>query len=213
MIKKYENWNPPLSEKAIKRRGGYKNRSNSRQWAHWWQNRKETRESPRYSRKIGDGGLFQTQVAPLHSTLGSSLAVVVFFLLSSLGVFNDAKLHRAPRGFFFFVPFRPPLLFSFPFGAENHLGHMSKHFARLVEFRQYSALPELEMFTAPFIVIFLEWGCREFFFLPPFSSCSTRNGFLMTGRLLRACGFFSLLHIFVERKRQKKRVETAPVAP
>lgn len=44
---------------------------------------------------------------------------------------------------------------------------MSKHFARLVEFRQYSALPELEMFTAPFIVIFLEWGCREFFFSSP----------------------------------------------
>ena len=85
MIKKYENWNPPLSEKAIKRRGGYKNRSNSRQWAHWWQNRKETRESPRYSRKIGDGGLFQTQVAPLHSTLGSSLAVVVFFFFPLWG--------------------------------------------------------------------------------------------------------------------------------
>ena len=103
MIKKYENWNPPLSEKAIKRRGGYKNRSNSRQWAHWWQNRKETRESPRYSRKIGDGGLFQMQVAPLHSTLGSLRSLLLFFFLSSLGIFNDAKLHRAPRGFFLFL--------------------------------------------------------------------------------------------------------------
>ena len=167
MIKKYENWNPPLSEKAIKRRGGYKNRSNSRQWAHWWQNRKETRESPRYSRKIGDGGLFQTQVAPLHSTLGSSLAVVVFFLLSSLGVFNDAKLHRAPRGFFLFLfgrlyCFLSRLELKITSATCRNISPGLSNFVSTLLYQSWKCLPHRLSSS------FLSGGVENFFFFPRF---------------------------------------------
>ena len=203
MIKKYENWNPPLSEKAIKRRGGYKNRSNSRQWAHWWQNRKETRESPRYSRKIGDGGLFQTQVAPLHSTLGSLRSLLLFFFLSSLGIFNDAKLHRAPRGFFLFLfgrlyCFLSRLELKITSATCRNISPGLSNFVSTLLYQSWKCLPHRLSSS------FLSGGVENFFFLPPFSSCSTRNGFLMTGRLLRACGFFFLTSHFCWEKETEK---------
>ena len=39
----------------------------------------------------------------LFTLLSDLLSLLLFFFLSSLGIFNDAKLHRAPRGFFLFL--------------------------------------------------------------------------------------------------------------
>ena len=204
MIKKYENWNPPLSEKAIKRRGGYKNRSNSRQWAHWWQNRKETRESPRYSRKIGDGGLFQTQVAPLHSTLGSSLAVVVFFFFPLWGFLTTPNYIGHHEVFFLFLfgrlyCFLSRLELKITSATCRNISPGLSNFVSTLLYQSWKCLPHRLSSS------FLSGGVENFFFLPPFSSCSTRNGFLMTGRLLRACGFFFPYFTFLLRERDRKR--------
>ena len=213
MIKKYENWNPPLSEKAIKRRGGYKNRSNSRQWAHWWQNRKETRESPRYSRKIGDGGLFQTQVAPLHSTLGSSLAVVVFFFFPLWGFLTTPNYIGHHEVFFLFLfgrlyCFLSRLELKITSATCRNISPGLSNFVSTLLYQSWKCLPHRLSSS------FLSGGVENFFFSSPVFVLFYPK-WIFNDRPAVTCMrvFFSLLHIFVERKRQKKRVETAPVAP
>ena len=140
----------------------------------------------------------------LFTLLSDLLSLLLFFFLSSLGIFNDAKLHRAPRGFFLFLfgrlyCFLSRLELKITSATCRNISPGLSNFVSTLLYQSWKCLPHRLSSS------FLSGGVENFFFLPPFSSCSTRNGFLMTGRLLRACGFFFPYFTFLLRERDRKR--------
>ena len=149
----------------------------------------------------------------LFTLLSDLLSLLLFFFLSSLGIFNDAKLHRAPRGFFLFLfgrlyCFLSRLELKITSATCRNISPGLSNFVSTLLYQSWKCLPHRLSSS------FLSGGVENFFFSSPVFVLLYPK-WIFNDRPAVTCMrvFFSLLHIFVERKRQKKRVETAPVAP